>query len=153
MQSHETQDRGALRRLSRRARGRRGAAAMEFALILPILLLILGGIVDFARAFFELQTMVNAASEGARMAIVPSAQISEVQTHVNQFFADSDSDVDLGCTGACDCAGATGCAGDTVTVTVTRPFEQLFLGIFQLSSFGISALPENLTYTATGLHQ
>jgi Flp pilus assembly protein TadG len=126
---------------------------MEFALILPILLLILGGIVDFARAFFELQTMVNAASEGARMAIVPSVPSSEVETHVNQFFADSDSAVSLGCTGACDCAGATGCAGDVVTVTVTRPFEQLFLGIFELPSFGISALPDSLTYTATGLHQ
>lgn len=48
----------------------RGAAAVEFALVLPILLLFLGGIIDFGRAFFTQVVLTNAAREGVRAAVV-----------------------------------------------------------------------------------
>ena len=41
---------------------------VEFALILPLLLLVLGGIIDFGRAYQQQITLTNAAREGARMA-------------------------------------------------------------------------------------
>lgn len=41
---------------------------VEFALILPLLLLVLGGIIDFGRAYYEQIVLTNAAREGARMA-------------------------------------------------------------------------------------
>jgi Flp pilus assembly protein TadG len=44
----------------------RGAAAVEMALVLPLLLLIVGGIVDFGRFFYTQNIVVNAAREGAR---------------------------------------------------------------------------------------
>ena len=44
----------------------RGAAAVELALVLPLLLLIVGGIVDFGRFFYTQNIVVNAAREGAR---------------------------------------------------------------------------------------
>ncbi len=50
--------------------GDRGAAAVELALILPVLLLLIGGIVDFGRAFFAQIIITNAASEGARAGVV-----------------------------------------------------------------------------------
>ena len=50
--------------------GDRGAAAVELALILPVLLLLIGGVVDFGRAFFAQVVITNAAQEGARAGVV-----------------------------------------------------------------------------------
>jgi TadE-like protein len=44
----------------------RGAAAVELALVLPLLLLMVGGIIDFGRFFYTQNIVVNAAREGAR---------------------------------------------------------------------------------------
>ncbi len=52
--------------LPRQSRRERGAAAVEMALILPLLLLIVGGIIDFGRFFYTQNIVVNAAREGAR---------------------------------------------------------------------------------------
>ena len=52
---------------TKRSRRERGAVAIEMAIVLPLLLLIIGGMIDLGRLFF-VQTMVtNAAREGARM--------------------------------------------------------------------------------------
>lgn len=48
-------------------RRQKGQAITEFALILPFLLLLIGGIVDFGLAFFIGQMVGNAAREGARV--------------------------------------------------------------------------------------
>lgn len=57
--------------LIRRSRPRgRGQALAEFALILPIFLLILFAIFDIGRAVFIYNGLTNAAREGARLAIV-----------------------------------------------------------------------------------
>jgi Flp pilus assembly protein TadG len=55
----------------RRARGKgRGQALVEFALVLPIFILLLVAIFDLGRAVFAYNTLTNAAREGARIAIV-----------------------------------------------------------------------------------
>ena len=54
----------------RRRRGTRGQALVEFALVIPIFLLIIVGLFDLGRAVFAYNTLTNAAREGARMAIV-----------------------------------------------------------------------------------
>src|SRR5215472_9109196 len=46
--------------------GERGAAAVEFALLLPLLLLIVFGLIDFGRAINAQITITQAAREGAR---------------------------------------------------------------------------------------
>jgi Flp pilus assembly protein TadG len=46
----------------------RGAAAVEFALVLPVLLLLVCGIVDFGRALHAQVVLAQAAREGARLA-------------------------------------------------------------------------------------
>jgi len=45
----------------------RGATAVEFALLLPLLLLIVMGIIDFGRILNAQQTLTQAAREGARL--------------------------------------------------------------------------------------
>lgn len=49
-----------------RLRSERGAAAVEFGLVLPILLVLLLGIIDFGRAYHAQITLTHAAREGAR---------------------------------------------------------------------------------------
>ena len=49
---------------------RRGQALVEFALILPILLVILLGTVDAGRLIFAYNSVANAAREGGRTAII-----------------------------------------------------------------------------------
>lgn len=51
----------------RRHRGDAGAAAVELALVLPILLLLVFGITEFARAFNAQVSLTHAAREGARI--------------------------------------------------------------------------------------
>lgn len=48
----------------------RGQALAEFALVLPLLLLLMVGILDFGRAVYASHTIGNAAREAARLAIV-----------------------------------------------------------------------------------
>jgi Flp pilus assembly protein TadG len=55
-----------LRQLLRRGRGQEGAAAVEFALILPILLLLIAGIIDFGHYWYIGHVLSDASREGAR---------------------------------------------------------------------------------------
>ncbi len=55
-------------RLAPNARQDRGAAAVEFALLLPMLLLLVFGLIDFGRALNAQITLTQAAREGARLA-------------------------------------------------------------------------------------
>jgi len=49
----------------------RGAALVEFALAVPLLLVVIAGIVDFGFLFQRYEVVTNAAREGARMATLP----------------------------------------------------------------------------------
>ena len=50
--------------------GRKGQALIEFALVLPLLLLLIVGMLEFARAWNLHQTMTDAVREGARRAVL-----------------------------------------------------------------------------------
>ena len=58
---------------SRRGTRDRGAAAVEFALVFPLLLLMVFGIIDFGRALNAQITLTQAAREGARLDAVGDA--------------------------------------------------------------------------------
>lgn len=55
-----------LRSLKLFSREERGGYAVEFAIIMPVFLLLVFGIVDFGHAWYMRQMMVNASREGAR---------------------------------------------------------------------------------------
>lgn len=55
----------------RRWLSERGAEVIEFALILPLLLLLVFGIVDFGFLFQRYIVVTNAAMEGARVRVLP----------------------------------------------------------------------------------
>ena len=64
------------RRTHTHGRTERGASAVEFALVVPILLLILGGIFNFGLAFSQKLALDNAVRETARLAAVDTGRTS-----------------------------------------------------------------------------
>lgn len=98
----------------------RGAAAVEFALILPLLVMLVFGIVQFSIVYNRTQGLHAAAREGARLASLPSTTVDEIEARVEKALmgvlddpADYDIDVPTGpCTNS----------GDTVEVKVTHDY-------------------------------
>ena len=64
------------RRFAHRSRGRRrmrraegGQSLVEFAIVIPVFLLLLSGMIDFGSGLYANQTIINAAREGARVGV------------------------------------------------------------------------------------
>jgi Flp pilus assembly protein TadG len=74
------------RTLSRR-RGERGAALLEAAITVPIILLIAVGIFEFGRAYQTWQVLTNAAREGARLAVINGSTDADVVTRVRNYMS------------------------------------------------------------------
>ena len=66
----------------RRWRSEEGAQLVEFALVLPLLLLLVLGIAEFGFMFQRYEVVTNAAREGARLAVLPGYATADVQARV-----------------------------------------------------------------------
>ena len=66
-------------------RRRRGTALVELALVLPIFITVILGIVEFGRAMMVAQLVTNAAREGARLGSLDGVTNSEVEQTVRDF--------------------------------------------------------------------
>ncbi len=73
------------RHLRSRSDPRRAAAAVEFAIVLPLLLFLLLGIWEVGRLVQVQQIMANAAREGARAASTGARSLAEVETIVQRY--------------------------------------------------------------------
>lgn len=63
-------------------RSEEGAQLVEFALVLPLLLLVVLGIAEFGFIFQRYEVVTNSAREGARLAVLPGYGTTDVQTRV-----------------------------------------------------------------------
>jgi Flp pilus assembly protein TadG len=68
---------------------RRGAAVVEMAVVTPILMLFIFGMIEFGRFIMIGQLAVNATREGDRYAVQASATPTQVKTITKQFLAGS----------------------------------------------------------------
>lgn len=110
---------------------------VEFAILLPLFLLIIAGIVDFGRAFFSQVTLANAAREGARAAVVSTASVGDIQARA----------ATAGPPGMVTAVDA-GCPGTNASVTTSLEFDWIILEP-ALSLFGgAGLLPSPLSSTA-----
>jgi Flp pilus assembly protein TadG len=125
-------------------RGQRGQSAVEFALVAPILLLMLFMIWQGGVAFFDDMTVSQAARDGARKGIVsgsciscvpatdvPAAAIAAAKASAASGLDPSKTTVTATC--ATDCS-----TGDKLTVQVSYPY-----------SFGFGALSFKGTLKST----
>jgi Flp pilus assembly protein TadG len=104
----------------------RGAAAVEMAIILPLLVLLLGGMVDYGRFFFTQIQLTNAAREGARAAIVGGDPVMRATA------AGGTTPGWVSMTLASNVLPTTGCGGSTpdkVKVTTKAQFQFFFVGV------------------------
>lgn len=72
-------------KLWRGSKLRRAGAAVEMAVVAPLLITILFGIIEYGWLFSVQQNLVNAAREGARIGTLNGMDASDVQSRVNEF--------------------------------------------------------------------
>src|SRR5215468_6129605 len=72
-------------RLRTGLRREEGAALLEMAVVLPLLLFLSVGIFEFGRAYQTWQVLTNAAREGARAAIITGSTDTDVTTRVRNY--------------------------------------------------------------------
>ncbi len=85
----------AMRRRLLGMRARPGQSLVEFALVLPILLILLLGILDFGRAVAAYNSVSNGARSGARVAIVNQDLDAIENAVLSEAFGLSDVEVDF----------------------------------------------------------
>jgi len=78
---------GTSRRLRRRGRGQ---SLVEFAVVLPVFLLILAGLLDFGLGLYSQMTIINAAREGARLGVVDPSNVAGINSRVQAMAAGLD---------------------------------------------------------------
>lgn len=67
-------------------RSERGQAAVEFALVLPFLILIICGVIDFGRILYTANALTGVCERGARYASInPSKTNAEIQSKVQEY--------------------------------------------------------------------
>lgn len=110
-------------RFRRALQNRRGAAAVEFAVVAPIFGIVIIGVLDVGRAVMVQQLLTNAARDGCRTAVLESANASDVISQCESYLATA------------SVPGATATVtpnplsaaddGDPVTVTTSVPFASV----------------------------
>jgi Flp pilus assembly protein TadG len=130
----------------RRARRLAGMAMVEFVLILPALLVILFGILEFGVLFYQWQTLSNAAREGAREAIVfrSNCDSDAVQALIEQTIIDYASSANIAVEADdIDITGPCLGSGEPLRVEVSHDFG------FQVLPGFISQLTPTITLVGT----
>jgi Flp pilus assembly protein TadG len=125
-----------------RSRGRRGQAAVEFALILPVYLLILCGSIEFGRAFFAYSQLLQAVQDGARYGAVLHQENDAVTSRVQQDAPGGGTD-----TVTIACATAPGntqpvvgdCKRGNLLRVTGQHSQTLLIPILPISAFALSA--------------
>jgi Flp pilus assembly protein TadG len=106
---------------------RTGAAAVEMAVVLPLFLLVVFGIVEFGRGMMVKQLLANSARLGARRSIVEGKTNSEIEAIVvaacqNTISATATPAVTISINGATGADLANATEGDLCEVSVSVPY-------------------------------
>lgn len=114
-------------------RSERGAQIVELAIVVPLLLFVFGGIVEFGLLFRTVEVTTNAAREGARLASIPGNEENDyasVRARVNEYLTESGLALaDATTTFAPEAVVVgTGVTANGVRVNVAYTYHCLFLG-------------------------
>jgi Flp pilus assembly protein TadG len=126
---------------------RRGSAAVEFALMAPVIAVILVGVADWGIAIEQRERLQTAARAGAQIALSRPTETTAIEAAVNSA-AGSLTGLNVSSSGIfCSCDGTAmgtctdSCAGTIatyVTVGVSRPYSRI-------SPTGPSTISANVT--------
>ncbi len=109
-------------RLPKLAKSEQGTTAVEFALFLPLLVVLVFGMIDFGLMLWQKEVLVNATREGARQGILFGSGNgqTEIETAVAQ--AVNDGGIDASGLNVKVTGVGTG-VGNPLAVTSTLPFQ------------------------------
>ena len=102
---------------------RNGGAVVEFAIVAPLLILLVFGLIEYARIEMVLQTMNSAAQEACRAGVVPGSTSADVSAAASDSLKGglvSSFNVSVA-----PAEVATLKAGDTFSVTVQVPIDKI----------------------------
>jgi Flp pilus assembly protein TadG len=122
-------------------RNQRGQSVVEFALVLPALMLILLAIVQFGMVFKQYITLTDAVREGARKAAVARQRTDNRENYVRNAVVVAGSDL-----------GATFTAANVTVSTSWAPGSDVTVGgrfAFNINVLGRVVKSGNMTSTAT----
>ena len=123
----------------------RGQSLVEFALVIPVFLLILTGIIDFGFMLYSRMTVINATREGAHSAVTQLDNPPGITAIVQAAVVGADTglglvagNVSVACVpdtnqhGSCDFSGTAGhlVSGDSVRVTTSFSYHSIFASFF-----------------------
>ncbi len=124
-----------------RLRQRRGASVVEFAIVAPVFIMLVFGMIEYGRMVMVQQVITNASREGARRAIVDGATTSEIQTLVKDYLQGGAMKTTNLTIVVTPNPPSSAKSGDPVTVRLEMPFKdvswlpgQWFLGSQQLKA-------------------
>jgi Flp pilus assembly protein TadG len=125
----------------------RGASAVEFAIVLPLLVLFVFGIIEFGIIFYDKAMLTNASREAARKGILfrdPRLTIAEIQSVVDNYC--SGKMITFGSsTGPTTTVPSGACVNhnDQLSVNVTYQYDFLLI-----PNFLAGAVPNSVTIGA-----
>jgi Flp pilus assembly protein TadG len=140
-----------------RNRGERGSAFVEFALVSPLLLLLMFGVLDFGRLFFTQLTLQHALREAGRFAVTGnhlpnpgggSTSMSRVAS-IKQVAQQSAAGLDLSSIQIHSVHGGTNHGGgpsDTVTISLTTNLKLLTPLVATFFPQGASKITASTTF-------
>lgn len=103
-----------------------GASAVEFALLLPVLMMILFGIIEFGLALYQQAILTNASREGARLGIVqsvPAITTAAINAAIDRYLTPAG----VNPANVTRTIVAGGVTGAPVRVTLTLPYSFVVL--------------------------
>lgn len=117
----------------------RGAAAVEFAIIAPILIAALTGIVDYGLAMYNKMELMGAVRAGAQVALIDYTDTTAIKQAVVDSTNAGITTADVTTTQFCECAdGSTITCGNTcadsssnryfMTISATQNYTLMLLG-------------------------
>ena len=130
-----------------RTRSERGQTAVEFALVIPVMLLFLLGIFQIGQTYFNKEALQTSARDGARAgAIHTGATVAQIKAYVDAAVRANAVGLD---TSTAKLVVTTSCTplpeacnqGDTIYVTVTYPWK---IGVLAFSKSGTLTTSTNL---------
>jgi Flp pilus assembly protein TadG len=117
-----------------RKSGERGQSIVEFAVLLPVLLLVVMGAIDFGRVFFAYTSIANAAHQGAMCASLGSSACPGGAAGAAN--AEVGTSLPGGITTTVTGGGGP---GSTLKVTVQYSFQTITTAILDKTTFPIQA--------------
>ena len=129
-----------------RSNNQEGAGLVEFAILAPILVILLFGLLEFGLSLYNKEVLTSASREGARFGVVyssPRKTTTEIQNKVQEYLTKSG----FTDTATINVTGAGGASGSSLTVSVSYPYSfQVLPGFF--ASFFDSTMTGTVTLRA-----